>query len=49
MFFMIGVQAKEYYTEYGEFTKWSTKYVESSDLVYVEEKRFYKYYQISFL
>ena len=41
---MIGVQAKEYYTEYGEFTKWSTKYVESSDLVYVEEKRFYKYY-----
>nr|MBP3259281.1 hypothetical protein [Bacilli bacterium] len=44
MFCFIGVDAKEYYSEYGSFSKWDTNYVEKDELTDVEEKRLYKYY-----
>ena len=45
MFLIVSnVYAKDYYTEYGSFSKWSTDYVEKDELTDVEEKRLYKYY-----
>ena len=44
IFCFIGVDAKEYYSEYGNFSKWDTNYIEKDELTDVEEKRLYKYY-----
>ncbi len=38
------VSAKTYYTEYSNFSDYSTNYIESSDITLVEEAKFYKYY-----
>ena len=44
MFCFINVSAKNYYTDYGKFSKWDTTYIEATDTIYVEEKKLYKYY-----
>lgn len=45
-FSFIGCKAKDYYSEYGPFSDWTTEFIELSDTVDIESSKRYKYYVI---